>query len=198
MTKHNPCFDYNVLESVTSDYKFHEGKVSYYNNIGDDNHIIHKIAQASNDKTMLCTGILEVFDDYEAVMFKMQHNEFLNPDAASKYYRIELEGVYANIDFDTLLAGCPLVTEYVNRATTRRTDSKYVTKMAKSIYEMSQSIDKLNGALGDDFEEKMKELGLLANTRIEEYRINVKKTASKLAKERATIRGRMAQFLAKE
>jgi hypothetical protein len=193
------CFNYNVLDDVTQDYQYYQGKRHYRAMLDEDAHIIHKIAQAVNDQVMVYAGILELKDDYEAVAFKMQHDEFFNINATkSTYQKIVLDGVYANIDFETLLADCPLVSEYVSRATTRRTDSKFVTKTASAIWDISRSIEGLNGALGEDFEEQVLAIGQLANQRIEEYRANVKKTASKLAKERATIRKRMAQFLAKE
>jgi hypothetical protein len=194
LTGKESWFDYDALNQITEKYVGHPG-LRYYSRVEhDDAHIIHKIGRAVNDDELLYSFILKVEDDFEAMQFRLAHDNFFKPNGAS----VKMIGPYINIDFDELLNDCPLVKDYVERGTTRKVDTKYVTKVAGAIYDLGRNIGNLNGALGEDVEQQMREVADLANQRVAEYREHNRKTSATLAKERSKIRKKLAKYLAKD
>jgi hypothetical protein len=180
-------FDFPVLDDITTDYQYH-----YLGYNSDSGHYLHKIARVAIDDDLVRNSILQIDDDYKALQFRMSHDNFLIGD------EIQLAEIYDNPNFDLILADCPIIKSYVDRGATKREDSKYVTKVANAVGEVARNVKRLNGALGDDFEDKFSDLANICQTRISEYKENNKKSANALIKERKVIRTRLAMFKAKE
>lgn len=183
-------FNFEMLDQITVNYEYHY--LSYHNvDTPGAGHYLHHIARVALDNDLLACGILAVDDDYEAMTLRFQHDNFMVND-------LNLIAVYENPNFEEILADCPIVKSYADRGATRKADSKYVTKVANAVHEVAFSVSKLNGALGDDFEEQFGELAYLCNSRIAEYKETSRKNSAALTKERKLIRKRLEVFKAKD
>jgi hypothetical protein len=180
-------FNFKIIDEITTNAEYHYN--SYYTK---SKHYLHAIANVALDYDLQGCGILEIEDDIDALTLRIRHDEFLIGD------KVKLSYVYANPDFDEILDGCPLLKAYADRGATKRSDTKYVTKVANAVEDVARSVRGLNGALGDDFEKKFGELATLCDTRIAEYKTTNKNNASALLKERKLMRKRLTAFSAKE